>query len=130
MYPGLHYGRPDAQIWQWVHHGKHTEDGQAITMDVVQRFIGLSSQELEADLVAAGEDQETVRVSTVYQVCLCDGYVTESTCMFLALVAPQARVSIAVRLLEAVTRTRAFPQFLTTYLYDQMLFQGAVEWQV
>src|SRR5579862_124996 len=33
-----------AQLWQWIHHGAHTSDGQAIT---VERFDRLLSEELD-----------------------------------------------------------------------------------
>jgi malate synthase len=51
------------QIWQWVHHGRKTEDGMSITMEVVQRFIDQAREVLERELIAAGEDSEAVRVS-------------------------------------------------------------------
>ncbi|HTW76577.1 MAG TPA: malate synthase A [Thermoplasmata archaeon] len=52
-----------SQLWQWVHHGAQLEDGRAVDMDLVRRWIRTESEELLAEPGGAAH-RDTVRAGS------------------------------------------------------------------
>lgn len=87
-----------SQIWQWVRHGLRTEDGVSVTLGLVMDYAEQTAREL-------GEEGRVIDVPA-------------------ALV--DDRVAAAIRIYRVLVSAPSFPRFITTFLYEQALFQELV----
>jgi len=87
-----------SQIWQWMRHSLRTEDGVTVTMGLVMDCAEQTAREL-------GEEGRAADVPA-------------------ALV--NDRVMAALRIFQVLVSAPSFPRFITTFLYEQALFQEMV----